>query len=158
MSQSLCTNSGRCAEFCSCVQTVLTIAIFNCKKVCFYDCYYKKVQKGVLLRLLLQKGAKRCAFTIAITKRCKKVCFCDCYYTFLQLKMANRQNCLNAGAKLGKPPTVGAERLADVRNLSPKLGFSSSLSISSTLCVKNGISSKQFLIHSKRFVKVQGLL
>ena len=38
------------------------------------------------------------------------------YYTFLQLKMANRQSCLNAGAKLGTPPRVGAERSADVRN------------------------------------------
>ena len=40
------------------------------------------------------------------------------HYTFLQLKMANRQNRLklNAGAKLGTPPRVGAERLADVRN------------------------------------------
>ena len=37
-------------------------------------------------------------------------------YTFLQLRMANRQNCLNAGAKLDTPPRVGAERLADVRN------------------------------------------
>ena len=37
-------------------------------------------------------------------------------YTFLQLKMANRQNCLNAGAKLDIPPRVGAERLAVVRD------------------------------------------
>ena len=51
-------------------------------------------------------------------------------------------------------PAVGAERLADVRNNSVKFGFSSSFSITSTLCVKNGISSKQFGIHSKRFDKV----
>ena len=51
-------------------------------------------------------------------------------------------------------PAVGAERLADVRNSSAKFGFSSSFSITSTLCVKNGISSKQFGIHSKRFDKV----
>ena len=46
------------------------------------------------------------------------VCVCPMFhnYTFLQLKMANRQNCLNVGAKLGTPPRVGAERLADVRN------------------------------------------
>ena len=51
-------------------------------------------------------------------------------------------------------PVVGAERLADVRNNSAKFGFSSSFSITSTLCVKNDISSKQFGIHSKRFDKV----
>ena len=51
-------------------------------------------------------------------------------------------------------PAVGAERLADVRNSSANFGFSSSFSITSTLCVKNGISSKQFGIHSKRFDKV----
>ena len=51
-------------------------------------------------------------------------------------------------------PAVGAERLADVRNSSAKFGFSSSFSITSTLCVKNGISSKRFGIHSKRFDKV----
>ena len=51
-------------------------------------------------------------------------------------------------------PAVGAERLADVRNNSAKFGFSSSFSITSTLCVKNGISSKQFGIHFKRFDKV----
>ena len=51
-------------------------------------------------------------------------------------------------------PAVGAERLADVRNSSAKFGFSSSFSITSTLCVKNGISSKQFGIHSKRSDKV----
>ena len=79
-------------------------------------------------------------------------------HLFLQLKVANRQNCLNAGAKPGTPPRVGAERLADVRNLSLKLGFSSSLSICSTLCVKNGVSSKQFGIHSKRFVNVPSTL
>ena len=45
-------------------------------------------------------------------------------------------------------PAVGAERLADVRNNSAKFGFSSSFSITSTLCVKNGISSKQFGIHA----------
>ena len=39
-----------------------------------------------------------------------------CYYTFLQWKMADRQNYLNAGTKLDTPPIVGAERLADVRN------------------------------------------
>ena len=41
-----------------------------------------------------------------------------------------------------------------MRNNSAKFGFSSSFSITSTLCVKNGISSKQFGIHSKRFDKV----
>ena len=51
-------------------------------------------------------------------------------------------------------PAVGAERLADVRNNSAKFGFSSSFSITSTLCVKNGISSKQFVIYSKRFDRV----
>ena len=51
-------------------------------------------------------------------------------------------------------PAVGAERLADVRNNSAKFGFSLSFSITSTLCVKNGISSKQCGIHSKRFDKV----
>ena len=39
-------------------------------------------------------------------------------------------------------PAVGAERLADVRNNWARFGFCSSFSISSTLCVKNGISSK----------------
>ena len=34
--QSLCTNSGRCAEFCSCVQTVLTIG-------------HLQLQKGVII-------------------------------------------------------------------------------------------------------------
>ena len=51
-------------------------------------------------------------------------------------------------------PAAGAERLADVRNNSAKFGFSSSFSITSTLCVNNGISSKQFGIDSKRFDKV----
>ena len=51
-------------------------------------------------------------------------------------------------------PAVGAERLADVRNNSAKFGFSLSFSITSTLCVENGISSKQFGIHSKQLDKV----
>ena len=51
-------------------------------------------------------------------------------------------------------PAVGAERLANERNNSAKFGFSSSFSITSTFSVKNGISSKQFGIHSKRFDKV----
>ena len=33
--QSLCTNSGRCAEFCSCVQTVLTIDHLELQKCVF---------------------------------------------------------------------------------------------------------------------------
>ena len=37
--------------------------------------------------------------------------------------MAIRQNCLNAGAKLGTPPRVGAERLADVRNMFAEIEF-----------------------------------
>ena len=73
--------------------------------------------------------------------------FCNWRWPISKTDSTQEQN-------LAPHPAVGAERLADVRNSSAKFGFSSSFSITSTLCVKNGISSKQFGIHSKRFDKV----
>ena len=106
---------------------------------------------SIYLRTITRKprhSVKRCKIQAPLSTLIKVTTpFCNWRWPIAKTDSTQEQNS-------APHPAVGAERLADVRNNWARFGFSSSFSITSTLCVKNGISSKHFGIHSKQFDKV----